>query len=80
MGRQASVGLYWIALVLVVVGVDLLFFRNRFWQRLMMNAGIIMVFYRVLFEIPEALMSVVRSVALPSPLSKIGQSWHQAGR
>jgi hypothetical protein len=30
--------------VAVVVGVDVLFFRNRFWQRLMVNVGIVLVF------------------------------------
>ena len=44
MGRQAAVALYVLALVAVVVGVDALFFRNRFWQRLMVNVGIILVF------------------------------------
>ncbi len=44
MGRQAAVALYLIALVAVVVGVDVLFFRDRFWQRLMVNAGIVLVF------------------------------------
>jgi hypothetical protein len=34
MGRQAAVVLYVLALVAVVVGVDVLFFRNRFWERL----------------------------------------------
>ena len=33
-----------LALVAVVVGVDLVFFRNRFWQRLMVNVGIVLVF------------------------------------
>ena len=46
MGRQASVvlALYVLALVAVVVGVDVLFFRNRFWERLMVNVGIVLVF------------------------------------
>jgi hypothetical protein len=43
MGRQAVV-LYVLALVTVVVGVDLLFFRHRFWERLMVNVGIVLVF------------------------------------
>jgi hypothetical protein len=34
MGRQAAVVLYVLALVAIVVGVDVLFFRNRFWERL----------------------------------------------
>ncbi len=33
-----------VALIAVVVGVDVLFFRDRFWERLMVNIGIVMVF------------------------------------
>ena len=44
MGRQAAVALYVLALVAVVVGVDVLFFKNRFWERLMVNVGIVLVF------------------------------------
>ena len=36
--------LYVLVLVAVVVGVDVLFFRNRFWERLMVNVGIVLVF------------------------------------
>ncbi len=44
MGRQASVVLYVFALVAVVVGVDVLFFRHRFLERLLVNIGIVLVF------------------------------------
>ncbi len=44
MGRNAAVALYVLALVAVIVAVDVLFFRNRFWQRLMANVGIVLVF------------------------------------
>jgi hypothetical protein len=44
MGRQAAVVLYVLALVAVVVGIDVLFFRNRFWERLIANVGIVLVF------------------------------------
>jgi hypothetical protein len=44
MGRQAAVALYVLALIAVVVSVDVLFFRNRFWERLMVNVGIVLVF------------------------------------
>jgi ABC-type uncharacterized transport system permease subunit len=43
MGRRAGTVLYVLALVAVVVG-DVLFFRHRFWERLMVNVGIILVF------------------------------------
>jgi hypothetical protein len=44
MGRQAAILLYVLALIAVVVGVDVLFFRNRFWERLIANVGIVLVF------------------------------------
>jgi hypothetical protein len=44
MGRQAGIVLYVLALVTVVVGVDVLFFRHRFWERLIVNVGIVLVF------------------------------------
>jgi hypothetical protein len=33
-----------VAMIAVIVGVDLLFFRNHFWERLVANVGIVMVF------------------------------------
>jgi len=36
--------LYVLALVAVVVGVDILFFRHRFWERLAANVGIVVIF------------------------------------
>jgi hypothetical protein len=47
MGRPAAmiaVGIYVLAMIVVIVGVDFAFFRNRFWERLMANAGIVLVF------------------------------------
>ena len=44
MGRQAAAGLYVLTMVVVVVGLDVLFFRDHFWQRLMANVGIVLVF------------------------------------
>ena len=44
MGMRATVVVYVVLLVAVVVGVDLLFFRNRFWERLIVNVGIVLVF------------------------------------
>ena len=35
---------YVLALVAVVVGVDVLFFRHQFWERLIVNVGIVLVF------------------------------------
>jgi hypothetical protein len=44
MGRQAALVLYVLAMVAVVVGVDVLFFRNQLWPRLAANIGIVLVF------------------------------------
>jgi hypothetical protein len=44
MGRQIGVVLYVLALIAVVVGVDVLFFRHQFWPRLISNVGIVLVF------------------------------------
>ena len=44
MTRNMSVVLYIVVLIAVVVSVDLLFFKNRFWERLMVNIGIVLVF------------------------------------
>jgi hypothetical protein len=45
MARQATVVLYGVLMAAVVVGLDFLFFRNRFWERLMANLGIVLVFW-----------------------------------
>jgi hypothetical protein len=42
-GRIALV-LYAVAMVAVIVGLDFAFFRNRFWERLMVNIGVVLVF------------------------------------
>jgi len=44
MGRQVVVVLYAVAMAAIIVGVDFMFFRNRFWQRLTVNIGIVLVF------------------------------------
>ena len=44
MGRQVTVVLYVMAMVAVIVGIDFAFFRNRFWERLAVNIGIVLVF------------------------------------
>jgi hypothetical protein len=43
-GRQAAVVLYVLAMVGVVVGVDVLFFRHQLWARLLVNVGTVLVF------------------------------------
>ncbi len=43
-GKHAAVVPYVVAIVAVVVGVDVLFFRHRFWERLRANIGIVLLF------------------------------------
>lgn len=36
--------LYLVAMAAVIVVLDIVFFRNRFWERLILNVGIVLVF------------------------------------
>ncbi len=42
--RRMPAALYLVTMIVVIVGVDVLFFRNRVWERLMVNVGIVLVF------------------------------------
>ena len=42
--NKLVVGVVIVAMIAVVVSVDLLFFKNRFWERLIVNIGIVLVF------------------------------------
>jgi len=44
MTKSLFVGPYVGRLIAVVVSVDLLFLRNRFWERLIANIGVVLVF------------------------------------
>ena len=44
MARPTIVVLYAVAVIAVIVTVDVLFFRNYVWARLMVNIGIVLVF------------------------------------
>jgi len=44
MTKNMFVALYVVVLIAIVVSVDLLFFKNRFWERLIVNIGIVLVF------------------------------------
>lgn len=44
MRRQVAVVLYVVMMAAVIVGLDFAFFRNRVWERLMVNIGIVLVF------------------------------------
>jgi uncharacterized membrane protein len=44
MSKNMPVVFYVVMLIAVVVSVDLLFFKTRFWERLMVNIGVVLVF------------------------------------
>ena len=44
MTRPVLLAICIVALIVVIVGVDVLFFRNHFWERLIVNIGIVLVF------------------------------------
>ena len=44
MGRHVASVLYALGMAAVIVGVDLAFFRNLFWERLIVNIGMVFVF------------------------------------
>ena len=50
MGSKATVVLYVVLMPAVIVAVDLLFFRNHFWERLTVNIGIVLVFAAFYFR------------------------------
>ena len=50
MTKSMFVVLYIVVLIAVVVSVDLLFFKDRFWERLLVNIGIVLVFAAFYFR------------------------------
>ena len=44
MGREAAGVFYAVPMAAIIIAVDFLFFRNRFWERLIVNIGIVLVF------------------------------------
>ncbi|HEY7839838.1 MAG TPA: hypothetical protein VIC54_14660 [Terriglobales bacterium] len=44
MGRSIASVLYLVLMAAVIVGVDAVFFRHQFWERLAVNAGIVLIF------------------------------------
>lgn len=50
MRSHASNALYFLLVVVVIVAVDILFFKNRFWPRLTVNVGIVLIFLAFYFR------------------------------
>lgn len=44
MGRPLAGVLFAMAMIIVIVGVDVLFFKDHGWERLMVNVGVVLVF------------------------------------
>jgi hypothetical protein len=42
--NMLAIGVTVVLMIALIVSVDLLFFRNLFWERLIANIGIVMVF------------------------------------
>ena len=51
MGRQGAIMLYVVVMAAVIVGVDVAFFRGRFWERLAANIGIVLLFAAFYFRL-----------------------------
>lgn len=50
MPKNIYVALYLLAMITIIAGVDILFFKNRFWERLIVNIGIVLVFVAFYFR------------------------------
>lgn len=50
MRSQPATALYVVLMAAVIAAVDLLFFTNRFWERLTVNVGIVLVFAAFYFR------------------------------
>ena len=50
MGRRSAIALLALALVVTVVAVDVVLLRHRFWERLIANIGIVLVFAAFYFR------------------------------
>lgn len=44
MSRHVTTVVYVVAMAAIIVAVDFMFFRDRFWERLIVNIGIVVVF------------------------------------
>ena len=50
MRSQTTAALYVLLMAAVIVAIDLMFFRNRFWERLAVNVGIVLIFVAFYFR------------------------------
>ena len=64
MGRQIAGVIYVVAMAAVILGVDFMFFRNQFWERLTVNIGIVLVFLAFLLEVLQEFLNKARESRL----------------
>jgi hypothetical protein len=50
MASQTTTAVYVFLMVAAIVTIDFLFFQNRFWERLAVNVGIVLVFAALYFR------------------------------
>jgi hypothetical protein len=50
MRGHTTAALYVVLMAAVIVAIDVLFFKNRFWERLAVNVGIVLVFVAFYFR------------------------------
>lgn len=50
MRNQTTTVLYFVLMAAVIVAIDVLFFKDRFWARLSANVGIVLVFAAFYFR------------------------------
>ena len=51
MRSHTATALYVILMAAVIAAVDVLFFRNRFWERLTVNVAIVLIFAAFYFKV-----------------------------
>lgn len=44
MAKPIILTIYILVMIAIIVSIDLLFFRGRFWERFIVNIGIVLVF------------------------------------
>ena len=79
MDRQVAGVLYVVAMIAIIVGVDFIFFRHQFWERLIVNIGIVLVFAAFFMEIPQASVIAMEAKSRSSPFSPNGKPPGSAG-
>ena len=50
MSSQMATALYVVLMAVLIAAVDFLFFKDRFWERLTVNVGIVLVFAAFYFR------------------------------